>query len=212
MLRRLIRSTRLRFGSFRDVRRLKMLARRMVPLRIVLGASGIFEGGWIPTEIGVLDVLNERHWRRAFAENSIDAILAEHVWEHLTAAEGQTAARNCMRFLKPGGYLRVAVPDGFHPDPVYIEWVRVGGSGAGADDHKVLYNCDTFRAVFESAGFQVALLEYFDSAGVFHATDWDPAAGMVHRSRRFDERNRDGRLNYTSLILDAHKPRSRPED
>ncbi|HEX4070229.1 MAG TPA: hypothetical protein VHX68_03640, partial [Planctomycetaceae bacterium] len=100
---------------------------------------------------------------------------------------------------------RVAVPDGYHPDPTYIEWVRVGGSGAGADDHKVLYNCDSFRRLFESAGFDVQLLEHFDAAGAFHGVDWDPAAGTIHRSRRFDERNRDGRLNYTSIILDARK-------
>lgn len=206
MLGRLIRSARYRLGGLRGARRLKRLLRGSAPLRIVLGASGLFDAGWIPTEIDVLDILNERHWRRSFAENSIDAILAEHVWEHLTLVQGSIAARHCLRFLKPGGYLRVAVPDGFHPDPSYIEWVRVGGSGAGADDHKVLYNCDTFRALFESAGFQVELLEYFDSARAFHSTDWDPAAGKVHRSRRFDERNADGRLNYTSLILDARKP------
>jgi predicted SAM-dependent methyltransferase len=156
----------------------------------------------------VLDVLNERHWTRLFAENSIDAILAEHVWEHLTLEQGLRAARNCRRFLKPGGYLRVAVPDGRHPDPEYIEWVRVGGSGAGADDHKVLYNGETFRGLFESAGLEVELLEYFDKDSVFHSVDWEPTAGKIYRSRRFDERNHNGQLKYTSVILDARKPQS----
>jgi predicted SAM-dependent methyltransferase len=206
MIGRLLRSARARFGSFRDARRLKAIVQRAAPVRIVLGASGIYDAGWIPTEIGVLDILNLGHWSRVFAENSIDAILAEHVWEHLTPEQGLLAARHCLRFLKPGGYLRVAVPDGFHPDPNYIEWVRVGGSGAGADDHKVLYTRDTFRRLFEQAGFDVELLEYFDSAGVFHAVEWDPAAGKIFRSRRFDERNQNGQLNYTSLILDARKP------
>ena len=82
----------------------------------------------------------------------------------------------------------------------------VGGMGAGADDHKVLYTCETFRGLFERAGFQVEPLEYFDSTGAFHAVEWDPAAGMIHRSKRFDERNQSGRLNYTSIILDARKP------
>jgi predicted SAM-dependent methyltransferase len=205
MIGRLIRRARSRLGTLRDVRRLKTLVRRTRPLRIVLGASGIFDTGWIPTDIGVLDILNERHWTRLFAENSIDAILAEHVWEHLTLEQGLTAARNCFRFLKPGGYLRAAVPDGYHPDPAYIEWVRVGGNGPGADDHKVLYNGDSFRRLFESAGFEVQPIEHFDAAGVFHSIDWDPAGGTIHRSRRFDERNRDGGLHYTSIILDARK-------
>ena len=206
MIGRLFRSARARFGSFRDARRLKAIVERAQPLRIVIGASDIYDAGWIPTEIGVLDILNPAHWSRVFAENSIDAILAEHVWEHLTPEQGLVAARNCLRFLKPGGYLRVAVPDGLHLDPQYIEWVRVGGSGAGADDHKVLYTGETFRRLFEEAGFEVELLEYFDSAGAFHAVEWDPAAGKVHRSQRFDERNQNGQLNYTSVILDARKP------
>jgi predicted SAM-dependent methyltransferase len=205
MIGRLLRRARYRFGSFRDARRLKAIVRRTRPLRIVLGASGIFDAGWIPTDIGVLDILDERHWRRLFGENPLDAILAEHVWEHLTPEQGLRAARHCFDFLNPGGYLRVAVPDGYHPDPAYIEWVRVGGNGPGADDHKVLYNCDSFRKLFESAGFDVEMLEYFDAAGSFHGVDWDPATGTIHRSRRFDERNRDGRLNYTSIILDARK-------
>jgi hypothetical protein len=66
-------------------------------------------------------------------------IKAEHVWEHLMPEQGATAARICHRFLRPGGYVRVAVPDGLHPDPKYVEWVRPGGSGLGAWDHTVLH-------------------------------------------------------------------------
>lgn len=175
------------------------------PLRVVVGSSGIFEPGWIPTDIDVLNLLKLADWQKLFAPNSIDAILGEHVWEHLTPGDGAVAAAHCHRFLKPGGYLRVAVPDGFHPDPHYIEWVRPGGSGAGADDHKILYNFKSFSQLFEGVGFQVRLLEYFDEQGQFHASDWTPAEGMIHRSQRFDERNQAGTLTYTSLILDAGK-------
>jgi predicted SAM-dependent methyltransferase len=203
---RLTRSARYRFDALAAARRLKRLVRTAAPLRIVIGAAGYADADWIATDIQTLDLLNERSWRRFFRENTVDALLAEHVWEHLTIEEGWQAARCCYRFLKPGGYLRAAVPDGFHPDPKYIEYVRVGGSGAGAADHKVLYNCETFRQLFESVGFQVALLEYFDSAGVFHALDWNPNDGTIRRSLRFDERNFDGRPNYCSLIVDARKP------
>jgi predicted SAM-dependent methyltransferase len=205
-LGRLLFSARRRLGVFRDLRNLKKRIRQSSPLRIVVGAGGLYDPGWIPTDVDVLDILDERHWRRLFRENSIDAILAEHVWEHLTADQGMLAAQNCYRFLRPGGYLRAAVPDGFHPDPAYIEWVRPGGSGAGADDHKLLYNHESFGLLFETAGSRVELLEYFDAAGQFHATDWDPALGKIERSKRFDDRNRDGRLAYTSVIVDARKP------
>jgi predicted SAM-dependent methyltransferase len=176
------------------------------PRRFVLGASSTFEKGWIPTEVEALDILREEDWRRFFQPGSIDALLAEHVWEHLTGEEALLGAELCYRYIKPGGYLRVAVPDGNHPDPQYIEWVKPGGSGAGADDHKILYTYRSLGKLFERAGFEVRLLEYFDERGKFHYREWSPDQGLVHRSKRFDKRNRGGRLAYTSVILDAVKP------
>jgi predicted SAM-dependent methyltransferase len=176
------------------------------PIKIVIGAAGIFEPGWAATEIEQLNLLKPADWRRLFKRRgSISAILAEHVWEHLSEQEGREAARQCYQYLKPGGFLRVAVPDGFHPDPAYIEYVKPGGHGAGADDNKILYNWCSLKRVFEDAGFEVELLEYFDATGRFHYVNWDPADGKIIRSSRFDERNFDRPLAYTSLILDARK-------
>jgi len=108
-----------------------------------------------------------------------------------------------MRFLRPGGYLRIAVPDGNNPDRDYIDQVRPGGIGPGAADHKILYDHTLLSRTLRGAGFEVQLLEYFDADGHFLSVPWDPGAGMIHRSCRYDERNRDGKLNYTSLIIDA---------
>ncbi len=106
----------------------------------------------------------------------------------------------------PGGYLRVAVPDGLHPDPSYNDWVRPGGSGPGAEDHKCLFTYKTFSKLFADVGFDVNLLEYFDETREFHRLDWSPADGMIDRSRQFDPRNDGAKLKYTSIILDAVKP------
>lgn len=176
--------------------------------RIVIGAGGTREPGWIASEEEFLDLLDPGDWNRFFRPDTIDAMLAEHVWEHLDLADGLRAAQMCFKYLKPGGYLRIAVPDGMHPHPEYLEWVRVGGSGAGAYDHKVLYTHLTLRKLLEDAGFDVVLYEYFDAAGEFHDRPWSPQEGMITRSRRFDERNRGGELNYTSIVVDAVKPRS----
>ena len=157
-------------------------------------------------QLRVVDALSPDDWGRFFQEASIDAILAEHVWEHLTEEEGVRAAGVCFEYLRPEGYLRVAVPDGLHPDPKYIEHVKPGGTGPGADDHKILYTCHRFREVFENVGFRTRLLEYFDDRGVFHFEDWNPRSGFISRSRRFDPRNRVGELKYTSIILDCLKP------
>jgi len=175
------------------------------PLNIVVGASGVFEQGWIPTDIDDLNLLHQADWDRYFKTDSVNAILAEHVWEHLTIEDGLTAAQNCHRYLRPGGYLRIAVPDGLKPDPDYIEYVRVGGSGAGASDHKVLYTVHSLTMLLSRAGFDTQVLEHYDDDGGFHAVDWDPASGMIHRSKRFDERNAGGVLRYTSLIVDGIK-------
>lgn len=150
-------------------------------------------------------MLDAEDWLRYFSPNSVTAILAEHVWEHLSVEDGKIAAMNCYRFLKPGANLRVAVPDGNHPDQSYIDAVKPGGSGIGSDDHKVLYNHKTLAEVFQSAGFQIKPLEHFDESGQFVAREWNKDDGMIVRSQRYDERNQGGALAYTSVIIDAMK-------
>jgi predicted SAM-dependent methyltransferase len=202
----------------RHWRRLQRAYRRQVgprrllkakpPIRIVIGASGWCDAGWIPTEQVFLDLTKPTDWERFFRPNSIDAMLAEHVWEHLHPEEGRLGAQVCYTYLKPGGYLRLAVPDGFHPSSEYIEWSRVGGRSPMqlSNDHKVLFTYRTLRELFESAGFRVVFHEYFDENGTFCYHEWNPKDGMIRRSKRFDKRNRDGKLVYTSIIMDALKP------
>jgi predicted SAM-dependent methyltransferase len=173
--------------------------------RIVIGAEGRCDLGWLPTDIDFLNLLIPADWDRLFHPDSLDAILAEHVWEHLTQQEGLIAAKTCFKYLKPNGYIRIAVPDGLHPNPEYRDWVRVGGRVGGIPDHKVLYTYKTLQETFENAGFKVILYEYFDEAGNFHYQEWNPQDGKIYRSKRFDERNKNGTLNYTSIVLDAIK-------
>jgi predicted SAM-dependent methyltransferase len=199
-----LRKVKRSFLVNRAKKRVKKAAQQPV-VKIVVGASNVFEKGWIATEIDFLNMLNEKDWQYFFNENGVDAILAEHVWEHLYPAEALQAAKFCYKYLKPGGYLRVAVPDGNHPDKSYIDYVKPGGAGDGADDHKMLYTESTFRKLFEEAGFTVHMLEWFDENGEFHAEHWDKDDGMIWRSKQFDQRNADGKLNYTSLIIDAVK-------
>jgi predicted SAM-dependent methyltransferase len=175
--------------------------------RIVIGAGFKDQPGWLPTQIEFLNLLKPEDWARFFQPASIDAMLAEHVWEHLTLEEGHAAASICHTYLKPGGYLRLAVPDGYHPSPDYREWVRPGGRSPMqvANDHKVLYTHETLGSLFERVGFRVKLLEYFDASGTFHYDEWDEKAGKIWRSKRFDKRNVGGQLVFTSIVLDAVK-------
>jgi predicted SAM-dependent methyltransferase len=185
--------------------RIRVQARRS-PRRVMIGSANVSQAGWVKTDIGHLNIMHEKDWVRYFAKGSIDALLAEHVLEHLTMDECRTAARTCYIFLKRGGYFRIAVPDGNFPDQEYIEHVRPMGSGPGADDHKVLYTVETLSVVFESAGFVVKALEYWDADGVFHCSPWKPEDGFILRSRWNQSRNSGQTIKYTSIILDAIKP------
>ncbi|WP_448701701.1 class I SAM-dependent methyltransferase [Mucilaginibacter sp. AW1-3] len=189
----------------RDIFRL-LRAVRKPDVKIVVGASDIFDKGWVPTDMEFLNLLKEGDWKNYFKPDTISAILAEHVWEHLTPEQGELAASHCFKYLKPGGHLRIAIPDGNHPKPEYIEHVRIGGSGPGAHDHKVLYTYKTLSAMLERVGFKVRLLEYFDENGQFHEAAWKSEEGHIRRSKNNDKRNAGGELNYTSLIADAIKP------
>jgi predicted SAM-dependent methyltransferase len=122
--------------------------------------------------------------------------------------EGVAAARTCFNYLKPGGYLRIAVPDGLNPNPEYIEWIRVGGASPGQhrNGHKVLYTYETLSDVLSQAGFRVVLYEYFDHSGRFHFQEWSREQGTIQRSKRYDRRNADGQLRFTSIVADAFKP------
>ena len=196
-------------GPIREPRSTRLLRRQIEAqndLRLTLGSDSVCMPGWIGVSADQIDLVSSASWNAFFQRSSVDAILAEHVWEHLTHEEGKVAARNCFQFLRPGGYLRVAVPDGFHPSQDCIEKICPGGSEVGAEGHKVLYDYLSFAEAFSNAGFRVRLIEYFDSDGVFHANHWDVSKGLIKRTLLFDERNVSQPYAYTSLVLDAFKP------
>ncbi len=179
------------------------------PLKIILGAGEQSYSGWIATQQEQLDVVKRNDWEASFSNRRIDALLCEHVWEHLTEEQGRLAASICYEYLKPGGYLRCAVPDGNFPDGAYQNMIRIGGPGPKdhpAADHKIVYDYELFVDTFRSAGFEVDLLEYCDNNGRFHYNYWNPEDGLVYRSLLFDHRNQGGKLKSVSIMLDAKKP------
>lgn len=205
MYERLPPRVRVRVGKTYVLGRCRLLAFTNRPIRVILGAGTTKWPGWINTDVDVLDMTNAEDWESLFSSVRPDALLAEHVWEHLHPSEAQQAAKHCYRNLTTDGYVRVAVPDGLHPDETYLQYVRPGGTGPGADDHKILYTFESLSQLFQEAGFHVDMLEHFDDDGIFHFREWDPEQGMIIRSCRFDKRNTGGKLHYTSLVLDAVK-------
>ena len=176
-------------------------------MQIIVGAGGTAFPGWRSFNQEDLDIRNPMAWSSLFLPNSLDSILADHVWEHLTYPEGLAAARNAERYLKSGGLLRIAVPDGNHPHPGYLEWVRPG-NWINGDDHKVLYTAQSLSGLLQIAGFRPVIRETFDGMGNLWRSDIDPRDGYLYRSC---DSLWSGCLSlavgapYTSLIIDGVK-------
>ncbi len=173
--------------------------------KIIVGSGLSSFSGWVATDKNTLDIISENDWKSVVLFGKLKAVLMEHVLEHLTADDAKKGLTNIFNYLRKGGHVRIAVPDGFHPDHEYIEKVKPGGAGAGADDHKNLYNYKSLSKIMKDCGFECNLLEYWDERGQFHYKDWNPDDGMIMRSLRFDKRNVDGKPVYTSLIIDGFK-------
>jgi len=178
-------------------------------IQLNVGASVTRFDGWFPTDIEInsyyLDVTDENCYKKMLGDKKISKILAEHVFEHLTTPQIQTALQYFHKYSTENINIRIAVPDGFHSNPKYIEEVKIGGTGYGSDDHKQLFTYQTLGALFEQAGFKAIPVEYWDEKGTFHVGYKDDDKGMIRRSMLHDARNKDGKPNYTSLIMDFTK-------
>jgi predicted SAM-dependent methyltransferase len=199
-LKSIVKSCFGRIRLNREVRKFKK------DLKIIIGSANTRQEGWISTNYPLLNLTDESSFSEILGKNSVNNFLAEHVWEHLSEDEVVEANLNCFKYLKNGGVLRIAVPDGFHPDPNYIAQVEPRGFGPGADDHKILFDYKTLSTMLANSGFIVKLIEWFDENGEFHSESWDTENGMIKRSSRYDPRNSKNPTAYTSLIIDAIKP------
>lgn len=176
--------------------------------KVIIGAGKTSYDGWISTQENELNLLDENSFKNMFKENSVDCFLAEHVFEHLTYEEGESAAKIIFKFLKNGGQIRVAVPDANFRNERYQNMCKPGGPGSinhPAYTHKVFYDYRHLIDVFEKAGFRCKLLEWCDENGDFHFNYYNLENGKIGRSLRFDTRNQDGKLEMVSLIVDCIK-------
>jgi len=185
------------------LRQLKNRIQQANPLKVVIGGGdGIHDSSWIVTNVEEIDVENPDDFEYFFGDKRADNFLSSHVHEHLNFPD--KANDNLFKYLKEGGKLRIAVPDGNFPDENYINEVKVGGTGAGADDHKTLWDYETLLDSCVKAGFKAEGVEYwFD--GKFTKKDWSEKDGFIGRSAEYDERNIGVELRYTSLIMDCTK-------
>lgn len=211
--RRRLRSLekRLRYAYRRQEIRLPLLLGR--PLRIIVGAALTHQKGWYSTNEQWLDIASEQCWSDVFKGKALlTHVVAEHVFEHLTEPQAQRALALIHRHMVPGALIRIAVPDGYHPDPGYLAQVGIAGKGPDAEDHKQLLNAASLRRLLEGAGFSARQLEGYGADGRLLQSEFDVRDGYIQRSRSNPE-NMRGVAGWdfvdanTSLIMDGVKGR-----
>lgn len=99
----------------------QFLKGRKGPLMLNIGCGTDYKKGWVNVDnnsdnnIEKLDLNWDLRNPLPFEDNTVDFIFNEHFFEHLEVEEARAAMKDLMRILKPGGVMRVAMPD--------LEWV-----------------------------------------------------------------------------------------
>jgi predicted SAM-dependent methyltransferase len=178
-------------------------------LKIILGAATTYQKGWLSTNEQWFDIRYENNWKKLFKKKGlISNLMAEHVFEHLTYDELDNTLNHANHYLKKGGKLRFAVPDGYNPSEEYIKNVNINGIGADAQDHKQLLNIDILNKLLIRNNFSCNILEGYKNNELIQNkfNDFD---GFIIRTRKRKNINLDPDWFFddsgTSLIVDAIK-------
>lgn len=146
-------------------------------MRLNLGCGGDRKAGFLNVDIAGGDLVCDlRHGIFPYVakENSVDYIYTSHFLEHIFDSEATKIIKDSAIVLKPGGTLRICVPDFrkladaylkkdssfFSMLPVgnsdfllsYLEYCAYQYSGTN-NDHKALYDFDKLKKMLIDAGF-----------------------------------------------------------
>lgn len=162
------RTAKLVIGRTRSLRPRKPIAQ--LPRRLHVGAGAVRIPGWCNVDIDwrtMPDVVDNALTLRKFPNEHADAIYACHVLEHLCHDEVPAVLARWREVLKPGGELRISVPDLDRIVKIYNEnwghfqtdgntpWIGLiyGGQSDPYDFHKTGFNFTHLRRLLLDAGF-----------------------------------------------------------
>ena len=97
-----------------------------------IGCGDHFHDAWTNLDLFAQDdAITEHDVTKGlpYADNSFDAIYHSHVLEHLGPEQGRGCLAECFRVLKPGGVLRVVVPDLEQIAQLYLEMHHCAWNG-----------------------------------------------------------------------------------
>jgi predicted SAM-dependent methyltransferase len=136
-------------------------------LRLHLGCGPVYKRDWVNVDLAGTRVDLAWDLRRPlpFAAGAVDAIFHEHLLEHLSYSDGLALHRRCRALLRPGGVLRIGVPDAgaalrayadgadAHPWPTPLARIAALAYDHG---HRALYDAQTLALGCRAAGFASA--------------------------------------------------------
>ncbi len=141
-----------------------------------LGCANVYIPGYCNVDIdpaSSADVVDDILRLRRFGTNYADSIYACHVLEHVSHREAPIVLSQWFRVLKPGGELRISVPDldrivkiyqknwEHFQTPGHAPWIGLiyGGQEDPYDYHKTGFNFCWMKHLLTNAGF-AEIIEY----------------------------------------------------
>jgi predicted SAM-dependent methyltransferase len=141
-------------------------------VRLHLGSGRRRKPGWVNIDL-FLGAPVDLGWKLPrplpFTPQTVDAIFHEHLLEHLTLEQGLALLDECNRLLRPGGVLRIGVPDAGAYLRAYSgdDWRMVEGVRPGhptrllaiqevfyGHGHRTMYDLETLTLVCNASGFE----------------------------------------------------------
>ncbi len=140
-------------------------------LQLHLGCGKRLMPGFVHVDLDDFPHIDYRHdvsTLPMFKDNAVDLIYACHVIEYFDRIEVLDVLHEWHRVLKPGGLLRLAVPDfaalvkvyqkygdlSLIHGPLYGRMVIETDRGQHTVYHRTVYDFETVRSVLESVGFE----------------------------------------------------------
>ena len=175
-------------------------------VRLHLGCGQHRLEGWVNVDLSLLhaDLLWDLRRPLPFADGTVATVFAEHVLEHLPLWHGLDLLDQIHRLLKPGGIVRLGVPDfgryarGYAGDGDFLDANRPGrptrllalAEVAYCYGHLSMWDGATLQAVLESVGFVDIRESAFGESALSPAPDQErhrPETIYVEAARSSDE-------------------------
>lgn len=151
-----------------------------------------------------------------FEDESVDLIYASHVFEYFDREEGLDVLQKWFKKLKPGGILRIAVPDFESMAKLYTEkkvplqkflgplYGKMNMDENTVIYHKTVYDFDSLKSLLECAGFKY--IEKYDWKNTEHANFDDHSKSYYpHDPEAIKTGNFNENHTLMSLNLEAKK-------